>query len=127
MRTSLLVYPGLLSLALFLGAMATGHGDCSGPPLVIALGFFAGYFQGHKKLNVLSFTFWVFTMTTWALYYPAHFTSWSGFSLGTLITPLIQLIMLGMGATLSLADFARALSMPRTVLIGMVLQFSVMP
>ncbi len=127
MTTNLFVYPGLVSLLLSLAAWLSGHADWSGPPLVLALGFLAVYFQGHHKLNVLAFTFWVFTMTSWALFYPAHFGSWAGYPLGKLITPLIQLIMLGMGATLSLADFARALKMPRAVLIGMALQFSVMP
>ena len=127
MTTNLFVYPGLFSILLSLAAWLSGHAEWSGPPLVLALGFLAVYFQGHKKLNVFAFTFWVFTMTTWALFYPAHFGSWGGYPLGKLITPLIQLIMLGMGATLSVADFTRALKMPRAVLIGMALQFTVMP
>lgn len=87
----------------------------------------AAFFQLHPKLNILAFTFWVFTMTSWGLCFPAHFSSWGGFQLSRLNVPLIQLIMLGMGATLSLGDFARALRMPTAVLIGMALQFSVMP
>jgi BASS family bile acid:Na+ symporter len=43
------------------------------------------------------------------------------------VSPLIQVIMFGMGTTLSLNDFARVLLVPKSVAIGMVLQFAVMP
>ena len=48
-------------------------------------------------------------------------------SLGFLIVPLLGLIMLGMGTTLSPADFVAAAKRPRAVLIGLVLQFLLMP
>ena len=48
-------------------------------------------------------------------------------SLGFLIVPLLGLIMLGMGTTLSPADFIAAAKRPRAVLIGLVLQFLLMP
>ena len=47
--------------------------------------------------------------------------------LGFLIVPMLGVIMLGMGASLSLADFAAAVKKPRCVGIGMVLQFLLMP
>ena len=47
--------------------------------------------------------------------------------LGFLIVPLLGFIMLGMGATLSPADFIKASRNPRAVLIGLFLQFSLMP
>ena len=47
--------------------------------------------------------------------------------LGALIVPLLGVIMLGMGATLSLADFVKAAAKLRAVVIGMVLQFLLMP
>ncbi len=121
------LYGGLVALLGFLIARISGQYAWSGATLVLAFALLAVYFQRHPKLNIIAFTFWVFTMTTWGLYFPAHFTSWGGFQLNRLNVPLIQLIMLGMGATLSLGDFARALRMPQAVLIGMVLQFSVMP
>ncbi len=99
----------------------------SGPLVIGGLALLALRFQLHPRLKILAFTFWVFTMTSWALFFPSHFVAWGTFQLGTLITPLIQVIMLGMGATLSIADFARALKMPKAVLAGMVLQFTVMP
>ena len=48
-------------------------------------------------------------------------------SLGFLIVPLLGVIMLGMGTTLSPSDFAEALKQPRAVLLGMILQFGLMP
>jgi BASS family bile acid:Na+ symporter len=41
--------------------------------------------------------------------------------------PLIQIIMFGMGTTLSVADFTRVLAMPWPVVVGIVLQYAVMP
>ena len=62
-----------------------------------------------------------------ALFYPEAFQRVGDFELKKIIVPLIQVIMFGMGAMLSLADFQRVLTMPRAVLIGMALQFSIMP
>ena len=47
--------------------------------------------------------------------------------LGFLIVPMLGVIMLGMGASLSLADFAAAAKKARCVGIGMLLQFLLMP
>lgn len=48
-------------------------------------------------------------------------------SLGVLIVPMLGVIMLGMGTTLSPADFIAAAKHPRAVLTGMLLQFLLMP
>lgn len=89
--------------------------------------FLAIHFQRHPVLKTFAFTFWVFAFFIGALFYPEVFRTWGSFKQSRLIVPLIQLIMFGMGATLSLADFGRALRMPRAVGIGMALQFTVMP
>lgn len=47
--------------------------------------------------------------------------------LASAIVPLLGVIMLGMGATLSADDFLRAVCKPRAVITGMVLQFLLMP
>ena len=44
-----------------------------------------------------------------------------------LVEPLLGVIMLGMGTTLSVRDFQSAAKRPLAVLIGMVLQFALMP
>jgi BASS family bile acid:Na+ symporter len=43
------------------------------------------------------------------------------------VAPLIQVIMFGMGTTLGLADFLRVLSRPKAIIVGMFLQFGIMP
>ena len=48
-------------------------------------------------------------------------------SLGFLIVPMLGFIMLGMGTTLSPADFIAAAKRPKAVLCGMLLQFLLMP
>jgi BASS family bile acid:Na+ symporter len=53
--------------------------------------------------------------------------SWNGFTLSTLIKPLIMLIMFGMGTSMSIYDFAGVVKMPKGVLIGVVSHFIIMP
>ena len=48
-------------------------------------------------------------------------------SLGFLIVPMLGVIMLGMGTTLTAKDFINATKNPRPVIIGMILQFLLMP
>ena len=59
--------------------------------------------------------------------FPDCFREWGGVKLTDLVVPAIQVIMFGMGTTLSLADFARIARRPWAVGIGVVLQFLVMP
>lgn len=62
-----------------------------------------------------------------AFSFPAAFTEWGGVKLTSLVVPAIQLIMFGMGTTLSLGDFLRVVKRPWAVAIGVFLQFLVMP
>lgn len=59
--------------------------------------------------------------------FPGAFTSWGGIKLTKLVTPAIQVIMFGMGTTLTLKDFLRVARRPLAVAIGVFLQFLVMP
>ena len=126
LRRALLVL-SLASAAAAMVGWAASEYAVMGPAAVLACALLALYFQGHATLKTFTFTFWVFTFFCAALVYPAPFVSWGDFRLSRLIVPLIQIIMFGMGASLSVADFARALKMPRAVLVGMALQFTVMP
>jgi BASS family bile acid:Na+ symporter len=83
--------------------------------------------MSHPILKSFTFTIWVFVFVTASMFYPEAFGSWFGFNLAILIVPLIQIIMFGMGTTLSLKDFSRVFTMPWPVFIGIILQFSVMP
>ena len=79
------------------------------------------------RFSGLTFTSAVATCVAAALIFPHLFISVGDYRLTRLIVPLIQIIMFGMGTTLSLGDFARVLIMPRGVLVGLLLQFGVMP
>ena len=45
----------------------------------------------------------------------------------TWIVPLLAVVMFGMGLTLQVADFRRALQMPKLIASGVALQYSIMP
>lgn len=76
----------------------------------------------------LSFTVWVLLFAATGYFFPALYTwNWRGWQPKDSIRPLVQLIMFGMGVTLTFADFGRVWKMPRSVLIGIVCQYSIMP
>jgi BASS family bile acid:Na+ symporter len=106
---------------------ATGYRSQAGPFVVGTLAALALFCMGHPLLKSYAFTVWVFAFVAASMFYPGAFMTWGGFELKLLIVPLIQIIMFGMGTTLSVADFTRVLKMPWPVLVGLVLQFSVMP
>jgi BASS family bile acid:Na+ symporter len=80
-----------------------------------------------RWLGGLGFTFSVLAFGAAAFTFPACFVAPGGFEMKQVVAPLVQLILLCMGMTLTLADFARVLSMRRAVLAGAALQFSIMP
>ena len=81
----------------------------------------------HAFLKNFAFTVWVLAFVSASLFYPKLFGTWFTVDLKILIVPLIQIIMFGMGTTLSIKDFTRIATMPWPVFIGIVLQFTVMP
>ncbi|MDH3200516.1 MAG: bile acid:sodium symporter family protein [Myxococcales bacterium] len=70
------------------------------------------------------FPLWVTVAGVAALVYPPAFTWFLDYGL---ITPGLQIIMLGMGVTLELSDFARVARTPAPILWGVLLQYTVMP
>lgn len=84
-------------------------------------------FRGKKSLKGMSFTLIIFAAVSMALYHPEYFLEWNGFKLSGLIIPLIQLIMFGMGTSMSLKDFAGVIKTPKGVVIGVMSQFLIMP
>lgn len=62
-----------------------------------------------------------------ALAFPKPFTEINGFALKKLIVPLLQIIMLGMGTTMSIKDFEGVAKQPRAVFIGVACHFVIMP
>jgi len=70
------------------------------------------------------FPLWVTFGGVVALVYPPAFTWFLDYGL---ITPGLQIIMLGMGLTLKLTDFSRVFRAPAPILWGVLLQYTVMP
>lgn len=97
------------------------------PFVLAALGVLAATSLRHAVLKRFSFTLWVFAFVAASMFYPGAFGKWFGHDLRILIVPLIQIITFGMGTTLSARDFGRILAMPWPVLIGMFLQYTIMP
>ena len=84
-------------------------------------------FRQSKLLKGLSFTVIIFAAVVMALYHPVYFQQWGGYKLSGLIIPLIQLIMFGMGTSMSVKDFAAVVKTPKGVIIGVMSQFIIMP
>jgi BASS family bile acid:Na+ symporter len=116
-----------IGLVVVVGTFVAGRRDLSGPALIATFASLALYCRSHPILKSLAFTVWVFAFVTASMVYPVAFMSWFGIDLSILIVPLIQIIMFGMGTTLSVADFTRVARMPWPVFVGFVLQFTIMP
>ena len=84
-------------------------------------------FRGTEKLKGLSFTVIIFAAVSLAMYNPGYFQQWGNYKLSNLITPLIQLIMFGMGTSMSMKDFAAVVQTPKGVVVGVMSQFVIMP
>ena len=83
--------------------------------------------RGWDLLKGFTFTLIIFAAVTAALYYPQYFVEVKGFKLSGLITPLLQLIMFGMGTSMGIKDFSGVIKTPKGVLIGVGSHFLIMP
>lgn len=116
-----------ICLLIIIIMFANGNGENTGP---LMIGFFiltAIGFRGFAGLKGFTYTVTIFAAVATSLYYPQYFISWNGFTLSSLIKPLIMLIMFGMGTSMSFHDFAGVIKMPRGVFIGVVSHFVIMP
>lgn len=89
--------------------------------------FTAAAFRTSERLKGMVFTLVIFAAVSITLYHPEYFTAWGTFKLSSLIIPLIQLIMFGMGTSMSVKDFASVVKTPKGVIIGVASQFIIMP
>jgi len=83
--------------------------------------------RGYEKLKGFSYTIWIFTVVTASMFYPQYFTNIGNFQLKSLIVPLLQIIMFGMGSQMSVADFTGIIRMPKGVIIGVISHYIIMP
>jgi BASS family bile acid:Na+ symporter len=84
-------------------------------------------FRGNEILKGYSYTITIFAAVSLAMYYPQYFVTVGDFKLSKLILPLLQLIMFGMGTSLSWKDFSRVMQMPKGVIVGVLCHYTVMP
>ncbi len=97
-------------------------------PFVIAIpASLALYVRGHRILSATSFSLWMCAFVAAPMFYPAFFLQWGSVDLRQFVIPFIMFIMFCMGTTLSFDDFKRIFTMPQAVLIGVFLQFFIMP
>jgi BASS family bile acid:Na+ symporter len=84
-------------------------------------------FRGNKVLRGLSYTLVILGAVSLAMYYPDYFKTAGDFKFSSLIVPLLQIIMFGMGTELSMKDFANVVRMPKGIIVGIACQFIIMP
>ncbi|HEX6171234.1 MAG TPA: bile acid:sodium symporter family protein [Chitinophagaceae bacterium] len=127
-KTSLIFY-GLagVALLLFIISLVREQHDIGGWLGVCFFISLAIAFRSNKFLKGLSFTVVIFAAVVMAMYHPGFFQQWGGYKLSNLIIPLIQLLMFGMGSSMSIKDFAGVVKSPKGVVIGVLSQFVIMP
>lgn len=83
--------------------------------------------NARSSYNNLIYTALIILSVAVALTFPGLFTQIGDFPLKKLIVPLLQIIMLGMGTTMSIKDFEGVIQQPRAVFIGVACHFLIMP
>jgi len=113
----------LFNITLF----CTGGAAQAGPFMIAFWAVLAMLFNRHTATKGFVYTLMIFAAVTTAMFYPKPFTKPNGWDLSLLITPLIQVIMFGMGTSMSLRDFYGVVKMPAGVFIGITCHFTIMP
>lgn len=84
-------------------------------------------FRGNQLLKGFSYTVMILAAVSLSLYFPHYFVTVGDFKLTSLIIPLLQIIMFGMGTELSLKDFVQVVKMPRGIIVGTICHYTIMP
>jgi len=105
----------------------TDNSSFVGPLLILFFVLMGIGFRGFEKLKGFTYTIMIFASVTAAMFYPVVFQEVGDYKLSGLIVPLLQIIMFGMGTSMSLKDFHGVVKMPKGVLVGVLCQFSIMP
>ena len=118
---------GGLCLIAAIVLLSNGNISQAGPLIILFFLAMAIGFRGFSFLRGFSYSMIIFAAVTTALYFPQYFKEVNGFKLTSLIIPLVQLIMFGMGTKMGLKDFAGVVKMPKAVFIGLAGHYTVMP
>ncbi len=84
-------------------------------------------FRNSPLLKGFSYTLIIFAAVSLAMYYPGYFQKVGSLRLSSLILPLLQIIMFGMGTELSVKEFRKVLKEPKGILIGILCHYTIMP
>jgi len=122
----LVALAGLLALAV---GIAASDKSLWQPGAVLFCFSTALWIGTHSELRNYQFTIWIVAVVVGAMIYPDRFLSIGDLDLRNrwVVLIVVQLVMFGMGTQMSLRDFAGVLKMPHGVLVGVFLQFLVMP
>ena len=132
MKNGLAFYSGasiaaIVLFACYLGTTFAGMSEESGWLLMLFFLALAIAFRKNEKLKRFTYTIMIFAAVSLAMYHPQYFIQVGDFKLSTLIVPLLQIIMFGMGAEMDLKEFVKVLKEPKKILVGVLCQFSIMP
>jgi BASS family bile acid:Na+ symporter len=86
--------------------------------------------RGLPTLAGYQFTAWIVVVFVAGLAFPELLLNPGGLNLGGnkhLVPTIVQLVMFGVGAQMSLHDFAGVAKMPWSVFVGVICQFTIMP
>ena len=83
--------------------------------------------NARSPYSNLIYTALIIASVVVALTFPGLFLQIGDFPLKKLIVPLLQIIMLGMGTTMSIKDFEGVIQQPRAVFVGVTCHFLIMP
>lgn len=123
----IILIAALICLLVSVGLTLVGPAMIAGPFVILFFILLAMAVRGHTFFKGFSFTILIFAAVSASMYFPAHFISIGDFQLKSLIVPLLQVIMFGMGTAMSLKDFVGVIKMPKGVFAGIICQFSIMP
>lgn len=122
-----LLYAGIGVLALAILAYLIGQSAFTGPLLVIGFLVAALGMRDIPSLKGYAYTTVIFAVVSAGMFYPQYFTTVGDYKLSKLIMPLLQVIMFGMGTTMTFEDFVGIIKTPKAVIIGLCCQFAIMP
>ena len=126
-RYKLFLALAAISLGALLVLFSLGNEALIGPFLIAFFLFLALAARGHASFKGFSFALLIFGAVSLSMFYPEPFVEIGNFKMKSLIVPLLQLIMFGMGTAMSVKDFIGVVKMPKGVLVGLACQFTIMP
>ena len=78
-------------------------------------------------LKNVGFTLSILVIVTAALIFPDVFRYIGDYKTTGLIVPLLMIIMFGMGTSVGVEDFTRVAKMPKSIAVGLICQYTIMP